>query len=104
MPAKPRGPEAIKCLEDDEGVALQLTKFRTRNDEDLFLHFGFKISIANIGGPNIQIIELGQEDKESDSMKGDNTRVDAIERHFSKVPVSNQLALVASIVFHIKKR
>jgi len=53
MPAKSRGPEAVKCLEDDEGVALQLTKFRTCNDEDLFLHFGFEVCIANVGGPNI---------------------------------------------------
>ncbi len=47
----------MKCLEDGEGVAFQLTKFRTRNDVDLFLHLGFKISIANVSGPNIEIIE-----------------------------------------------
>ena len=68
----------------------------------LFLHFGFKVCIANVGGPNIQIVELGQEDKESDSVKGDNTRVDAIERDFSKVPIGNESALVMSIMFHIK--
>ncbi len=40
MPMEARGPEAIERLEDDEGVALQLTKFRTCNDIDLFLHLG----------------------------------------------------------------
>ena len=37
MPMKARGPEAVKCLEDDEGVAL--TKFRTCNDGRPFLVF-----------------------------------------------------------------
>ena len=69
VPAKSGGPEAIKCLEDDEGVALQLTKFRTHNDIDLFLHLGFEVSIADVRGPKIKVIELGQEDKESDAME-----------------------------------
>jgi len=104
MPAKARGPDAIKCLEDDEGVAFQLTKFRTCNDENLFLHFGFKISIANVDGPNIQVIELGQEYKELGFMKGDNTRVDTIEWDFCEVPISNESTLVASIMFHVKDK
>jgi len=67
VPSKSRGPEAIKHLKDDEGMTLQLTKFRTRNDEDLFLHLSFKISIANVSGPKIEVIEFGQEEEESDS-------------------------------------
>ena len=69
MPTEARSPEAIECLEDDEGVSFQLTKFRACNDVDLFLSFHFKISIANVYSPDIKIIELGQEDKESDAMK-----------------------------------
>jgi len=69
MPAKSRGPETVKCIEDDEGVSLQLTKFRAGNDIDLFLSFCLKVSIANVSGPKIEIIELGQEDKESDTME-----------------------------------
>jgi len=53
MPTKARGPEAIECLEDDEGVPFQLTKFRTHNYVDLLLRFRLKISIANVGGPDI---------------------------------------------------
>ncbi len=104
MPTKAWGPEAIKHLEDDEGMAFQFTKFRTCNNVDLFLHFSLKISIANVSGPDIQIIKLSQEDKESDSAKGDNTRIDAIKRDFSKMPVSNKSVLVASIMFHIKDK
>ena len=68
------------------------------------MRFGFKIGIADVSGPDIQIIELSQEDKESDSMKGDNTRVDAIKQDFSKVSVGDQSALVASVMFHIKDK
>jgi len=53
MPMKARGPEAVKCLEDDEGMAFQLTKFRTHNDIDLFLSLCLKISIAYVSGPYI---------------------------------------------------
>jgi len=35
-------------------------------------------------------------------MEGDNTRVDAIERDFGKVPIGNEPALVASIMLHVK--
>ncbi len=67
MPLESRGLEPIKCLEDDEGVSFQLTKFRTRNDVDLFLHFSLEISVPDVGGPKIKVIELSQEDKELDA-------------------------------------
>jgi len=60
VPAKSGGPEAIKCLKDDEGVALQLTKLRACNDEDLFLRLSLKISIADVSGPKIKVISLAK--------------------------------------------
>jgi len=104
MPTKARSPETIECLKDDEGVSFQLTKFRACNNEDLFLSFHFEISIADVGGPDIKIIELGQEDKEADSTKGNNSRVNAIKQDLSKMSISNKPALVASIVLHIKDK
>ena len=78
MPTKARGPEAVKHLEDDEGMSLQLTKFRTHNDVDLLLSFSFKISIANVSCLTIQVIELSKEDKEVQAMKRNNTRIDTV--------------------------
>jgi len=53
MPMEARSPEAIEGLEDDEGVPFKLTKFRTRKDINLFLSFHLKISIADVGGPDV---------------------------------------------------
>ena len=39
-----------------------------------------------------------------DSTEGNNTRVDAVKRDFSKMPIGNESALVASIVFHVKDK
>ncbi len=59
MPSEAGSPEAIKCFENDEGMSFQLTKFRTCNDVDPFLCLSFKIGIADIGGPKVEVIELG---------------------------------------------
>jgi len=53
MPTEARSPNAIECLENDEGVSFQLTKFRTCNDVDLFLCFGLEIGITDVSGPDI---------------------------------------------------
>jgi len=45
MPMEARSPETIECLEDDEGVSLQFTKFRACNDGNLFLSFYLKVCI-----------------------------------------------------------
>jgi len=68
------------------------------------LHFGFEIRIANVCSPDIEIVEFGQEDKESDAAKGDNTRVDAIKWDLSEVSISNKPTLMASIMLHIKDK
>jgi len=104
MPTEARSPEAVECLEDDEGVSFQLTKFRACNDVDLFLSFCLKISIANVSGPDIKIIEFGQEDKEVDSTEGNNSRANVVKRDLSKMSVGNKPAPVASIVLHVKDK
>ncbi len=68
------------------------------------MHFSLKVSIADVSGPDIQIIELGQEDKEADSAEGNNTRVDTIKWDFSEVPVGNKSALMAPIMLHVKDK
>jgi len=85
-------------------VSFQLTKFRACNNEDPFLSFRFKISISDVGGPDVKIVELGQEDKEVDSTEGNNTRIDAVKWDLSEMSISNKPALVASVVLHIKDR
>ena len=85
-------------------MSFQLTKFGACYNEDLFLGFRLKIGIANVGGPDVKIVELGQEDKEADSMEGNNSRIDTIKWDFSKMSISDKPALVASIVLHVKDK
>ncbi len=63
MPMEAICPEAIECLEDDEDVSFQITKFRACNDIDLFLSFCLKICIANVCCPDIETIQHSKEDK-----------------------------------------
>jgi len=65
MPTEARSPDAIECLEDDEGVSFQLIKFRACKNVDLFLSFCLKISIANVGYPDIEAIEFSKKDKQA---------------------------------------
>ena len=83
---------------------MQLTKFGACYNEDLFLGFCLKISIANVSGPDIKVIELGQEDKEADSLKGNNSRIDAVKWDLHKMSICHKSALVPSIVLHIKDK
>jgi len=63
MPMEALSPEAIECLENDEGVSFQLTKFRACHDIDLFLSF---CSLANVYCPDIKVIELlSKEEKDA---------------------------------------
>jgi len=102
MPMEARSPDSIECLEDDEGVSFQLTKFRACNNVDLLLSFCLKISIDNVNSPDIKIIELGQEDKEVDSTEGNNTRIDAVKWDLSEMSISNKPALVDLLCFTSK--
>ena len=68
------------------------------------MSFRLKISIANVSGLDVKIIELGQEDKEADSTEANNSRINAIKRDLSKMSISNKPALVASIVLHIEDK
>jgi len=102
VPMEARSPDSIECLEDDEGVSFQLTKFRACNNVDLLLSFCLKISIDNVNSPDIKIIELGQEDKEVDSTEGNNTRIDAVKWDLSEMSISNKPALVDLLCFTSK--
>jgi hypothetical protein len=63
MPVAARGVETIEGLVNNKYVAFKGTKFRACNDIDSLGGDSFKVGVANVSGPCLQIIQLSKEDK-----------------------------------------
>jgi len=68
------------------------------------LSFRFKVGIADVSGPDIKIIEFGQEDMEADSTERNNARINTVKWDLSKMSIGYKPALVASSCFASKTR
>ncbi len=53
-----RGTETVEGLDNDEGVAFQLSKFWAGNHEYLLLGFHFQVGVSNVSCPDVQAIEF----------------------------------------------
>jgi len=54
-------------------VALSVAEFRSSNDVDLLLSVGLNVSITNVSGPDLKVIEFSDKSEKSDTTEGDNT-------------------------------
>ena len=70
-------------------MTFQLPKTRSTNDVDLFLGFGFKVRVANVGSMDLETIELGKEGTDAQAAKRDHTGVHALGRNISEVSSSH---------------
>jgi hypothetical protein len=82
-------------------MSLEISKLRASNNTHLFRCRGFKVCIADVSCPSLQMIELSKEDKKPQASKGDNSRVNTVNRDVGKVSISYKSRLASSIVLVI---
>jgi hypothetical protein len=82
-------------------MSLEISKLRASNITHLFGCQSFKVCIANVGCPSLQIIEFSKEDKEPQASMSDNSRVNTVNRDVGEVSISYKSRLVFSIMLDV---
>ena len=101
MPLLSTGSKAIEGFADDNDATMLFRKFFTSNDANLLSCVGLKISIADVGCPEFQVVQFSKKHDHAETAKADHTRVDRLKRSIGEMPVSYWACLVSPIMLAI---